>query len=506
MPFGSFPGVTLGAPSTTTPTPPVDTGGSGTGGGGTTTTTVDAYTKTESDAKYRTIADSQTKAESDARYRLIVDSFNQTDCTDRFRLNTDSFSKSEIQSTFLDKLNAASLYRSIAASYTKDETSSTFLDRVGAALVYRAVADSYNRTECDSKYRTIANSYTKTDVYTRAECDALFVKKTDAPTVPVVPVVISTTSGMISDDASVWFEGALNNQWGGLRVHKLVPGSYTMDSQNAFPALYFDLSLLTLPGQVGTYNIRGTGDVNRFVRINMKFASTRKLNLRNKDDANYLPFFYGTDNKVRILPKFVLMQYTNSTGIDIEILANGDCTISGSLVDDFSLALVLSLKPDMYSTFAGSYRGWKLSELLELCNTDTSDTGCSVLSMDTTNPTLYTTLYVDIQDTWNKVVNLNENRKFRMTGFRNNFHVFVKTKHPASTAPDLTVLNNDGSLYTTVVSTAENANQLVLCVKDGKEPYVGLTDIVTFFFQFNLWPTPSVFQIKPSTAWQEAFI
>ena len=158
MPFGSFPSV-ISQP----------TGGSGTSGGGTSGgtsgggtsggtsggTTVDAYTKTESDAKYRTITDSYGKSDPWTNNGTGVILVKQP------------YSIRTIQgispvSVALDGTN--NMVQVSVDSYTKNESDTK----------YRTITDSYTRTESDNAYRTKADSYSKTEVYSKTEGDTKY--------------------------------------------------------------------------------------------------------------------------------------------------------------------------------------------------------------------------------------------------------------------------------------------------------------------------------------------
>jgi len=578
MPFGSFPTV-ISQP----------TGGSGTSGGGTIGgtsgggtsggtsgggtsggtsggTTVDAYTKAQSDAKYRTITDSYgksdpwtnngtgvilvkqpysirtiqgispvsvvldgtnnmvqvsvdsyTKNESDTKYRTITDSYTRTESDNAYRTKADSYSKSESDTTFLKTQKvlvaggdqAANGHSLVESDHVlrrlKAGTNVTITPSANQLLIDASggsVVDAYTKTQSDGKYRTIDDSYTKavsnTRYYTKTECDGLFALKTT----PVIPPVITTTSAMLADDPSFWFQGALSDHQGGWRVDRLTPArTYTMDSPNAFPAIYIDLSLLSLPDQVGTYTIYSTGDINKYVRVNVKFASNKKVYYRNADDPNWQPHYYGTDGTVYMATKFVFMQYTNSMGISMVVDANGEMTVTGALTVDYPLYPLLSLKPELFYAVDLNYRGWKLSAILDLCSTATEPDNTIVFNFDTQNALTYSNLYVDSTDTYMKW--LNKTRKFRMHGFPNNFGVFARTKaFPGFNTPNLTVLDHNGNAYASIDYTEANAGQLVELTKNGKYPYLGYTAVVECFIDFNI---PSKIQIQPSSAfpWQE---
>jgi len=143
-------------------------------------TPVLAYTKSESDAKYRTILGSYdntqvyNRTESDSKYRTVADSYPKTDV----------YTKTECTDVFLQKVNE----KAVVATGTSDDGESVVQDdhilkrlkgtgtvtvtSEANRLVINGTAsstvDAYTKTESDSKYRTIADSYDKT------ECDNKF--------------------------------------------------------------------------------------------------------------------------------------------------------------------------------------------------------------------------------------------------------------------------------------------------------------------------------------------
>jgi hypothetical protein len=151
-------------------------------------TPVLAYTKSESDAKYRTILGSYdntqvyNRTESDSKYRTVADSYPKTDV----------YTKTECTDVFLQKVNE----KAVVATGTSDDGESVVQDdhilkrlkgtgtvtvtSEANRLVINGTAsstvDAYTKTESDSKYRTVVDSYTKN------ECDTTFLKTQTIPT------------------------------------------------------------------------------------------------------------------------------------------------------------------------------------------------------------------------------------------------------------------------------------------------------------------------------------
>ena len=151
------------------------------------------YSKTEADGLFRTIATSYSKTDADSTFRTIATSYSKTEGDGRYRLVVDSYTKAQIdtslglkadKSTTYTKTEGDARYRQVVDSYTKSQTDSTF----------RTIATSYSKTDVDNTVatlRTIASSYSKAEVdsliggvptvnaYTKLETDNLLVMKSN---------------------------------------------------------------------------------------------------------------------------------------------------------------------------------------------------------------------------------------------------------------------------------------------------------------------------------------
>lgn len=172
MPFGSFPGIVSGGGGG-------GGGGGDGGGGGGGGTTVDAYTKTESDGKYRLIVDSYTKTESDSKYLQAVTSTTTPGGTSLVKAADTLKALKGTNCT----LTTTTDFVTIEArdSYTKIETDNSFRTKADSY----SKTETYTKTEADNGFRTKADSYNKTEVYSKTESDGLYLWKSafvDTPT------------------------------------------------------------------------------------------------------------------------------------------------------------------------------------------------------------------------------------------------------------------------------------------------------------------------------------
>ena len=145
-----------------------ESGGGGGTGGGSGGTTVDAYTKTESDAKYRTIVDSYDKA--DLTLGCVQhDEYVGVPEGQPFTLINTSLSGNlpPFQLKALVTQTQATPANPDAMVITPHNNYITFgVDAYTKSVSdgkYRTITDSYTKTECDGKYLTSGNYYSKTD-------------------------------------------------------------------------------------------------------------------------------------------------------------------------------------------------------------------------------------------------------------------------------------------------------------------------------------------------------